>query len=55
MKSINVTLTGEQFDDICHALFIYEMYSREKGYEYMPEAIHKIRQYLLQHLDECFK
>lgn len=55
MNSIDVTLTSEQLDDICHALLMYEIDSLEAGYEYMPKAIHEIRQYLLQHLEECFK
>lgn len=55
MKTTKVELSYEQIDDICHALFMYEINSRNKGLEYMPDAIHKIRQYLLTHLDECFK
>lgn len=55
MKTIKVTLTIEQLDDICHALSMYEFDTRNSGYKYMPDAICKIRKYLDKYLDECFE
>lgn len=54
MKSINVPLTSEQLDNICHALLMYEIDSRDAGYKYMPDAIYEVRKYLNKYLDECF-
>lgn len=55
MRTTKVELSYGQIDDICHALLKYEIDLINSDNEEMLEAVHKIREYLQIHLDECFK
>lgn len=48
MKTINITFTEENIEDLHHALFIYECDCLVDGHSTMYEVINKLRKYIEQ-------
>lgn len=48
MKTINITFTEENIEDLTYALFIYECDCLVDGHSAMYEVINKLRKYIEQ-------
>lgn len=48
MKTINITFSEDNIEDLHHALFVYETESLIQNHKYMYEAISKLRKYIDQ-------
>lgn len=52
MKTMTFTLSEENYEDLMHALLIYEIDSQQQGFPAMYNAIRSIRLYLNENHNE---